>query len=164
MEGDNFRSSEVEKYIGNPKRDGPLEGCQLGEFRYSIFLAVAVLSGLVKRSNPEFKSLAYPVKGLGAEQQMNGTQDVNRPKVLQHLLQTYGLEAFGLNCAETLLCESAHWRRGKIFDYLFRGQDLFLLSSAGRPLIKEYGTTTWKALQGEDLVVDPMRDMAPKGA
>ena len=62
-------------------------------------------------------------------------------KALKHVSHYFGLEEFGDNGGESLLCETLPGHN--VWDVFFPFESFILLNASGRPMQKKYGTTIW---------------------
>jgi hypothetical protein len=128
----------------------PSYGTDMGEFRILVSVQTCLLAGLGGKGSRKWLNLQYPIDNLGAATQLEGVPSNLRPSALHHIMSEFGLASFGLNCVETLLCETAINRNNRIHDYVLKGQSMFRFNSEGRPIFREFSTSNWKcAFKGE---------------
>ena len=74
-------------------------------------------------------------------------KEADHHDALRRVSHHFGLEEFGDNGGESVLCETLPGRN--VFDAFFPTQSLFLLNANGKPVQKKYGTTKWVTLDEE---------------
>jgi hypothetical protein len=145
--------SEWKKKATNQKASGPpktkyLEGLaevDFGEFPVMIALQVCCLGEVIVKGHKNLNNLIYPVASLGAAAQLSHLKDKSeRPEMLHTVIQEMEVEEYGTNAAKGLLCENAENHVGTIFDYVFYGSMLFIISKEGKNLLKHVGSIVWE--------------------
>lgn len=67
-------------------------------------------------------------------------------EVLNRVITEFGLQDYGTNAAEGILCESSETRVTNIFDYVMKGMYMFEIDTDGHRLVKPYGKSTWEKM------------------
>ena len=116
---------------------------ELGEFRLMLILQMCALSSVVLRPSTKLLNLLYPIPGKGSANHLLevNVQEQEHDEALKRVSHYFGLEEFGDNGGESLLCETLPGRN--VWDVFFPLESLFLLNASGQPMQKKYGTTIW---------------------
>jgi tetrahydromethanopterin S-methyltransferase subunit G len=82
----------------------------------------------------------YPIEGKGSAKHLLdvGVEESGHQDAMKRVVHHFGLEKFGANAGESILCETLPGRN--VFDAFFVGQHLFLLNSQGQLMFKEYSS------------------------
>ena len=108
---------------------------------------VCVLSGLEVRRHPNLNNMVYPVRSHAAREQLEMISPAQRPYVLKRSVSEFGLDYLGTNGGgEGSLCETSVDRVCRIFDFIFKGMDLFTIWKDGSAMRKFYGTKEWREM------------------
>ena len=71
------------------------------------------------------------------------------PMVLKRISTEFGMQDYGTDAPEGMLCETSVERVTKIFDDVMKGQYLFTLcTTTGNQLVKPYGSRDWQPVVG----------------
>jgi hypothetical protein len=118
----------------------------IAEFRLMMVVQICCLAGIIVKPHKDLHNLVYPVSYLGAAAQLAHVERTKRGRVLDRICTEFGMEDWGHNAVEGMLCETSPSRVCKIMDYVFKGQSLFTFGSNGELLIKKYGETSWEPI------------------
>jgi hypothetical protein len=125
---------------------------ELGEFRLTIFIQLMVLSGCLDQGYTVLTK-AYPVKERGSWKTLNGRVGLEEEEMfdtMREVSRELGLPKDRQDFCEGLCCE-ANPNRERVWELLFKGQNLFMLyQPKGEdrlvPCVKFYGSTEWVPL------------------
>jgi hypothetical protein len=132
-------SDAVTKYLeGLAKLD-------FAEFRIMIAVQICCLAKVVVNGHRNLNNLVYPIGKLGAAKQLSHLKNVGeRPEMINTIKREMDVDEYGTNASEGLLCETSEDRVRNIFDYVFYGQMLFIVSKEGKNLLKWFGSSEWE--------------------
>jgi hypothetical protein len=124
-------------------------GSELREFRLMLILQMCALSSVGLCPDPKLLNLLHPIPDKGS---FNHLLDVDvkekdHDDAMRRASHRFGLEEFGDNGGESILCETFPGR--KVIDAFFPFQSLFLLNAKGKSMQKKHGTTKWITVGGE---------------
>jgi hypothetical protein len=115
------------------------------EFRIMIAVQICCLAKVMVNGHRNLNNLVYPVGKLGAAKQLSHLKNVGeRPEMINTIKREMDVDEYGTNASEGLLCETSEDRVGNIFDYVFYGQMLFIVSKEGKNLLKWFGSSEWE--------------------
>ena len=140
---DEFNHVNVERQFKLMLEDWKGLQTDIAEFRLMLVVQICCLAGVVVKPHKDLHNLVYPVSSLGAAKQLEHVPRGERGIVLDTVIRQFGMEEFGHNAGEGMLCETSETRVGKIFDVVFRGQHQFTFGVNGDQLVKEYGKREW---------------------
>jgi len=142
-----FTQHKIEEKFRSTIKNWAGYRCEIGEFRLMLAVQLCVLCGIVIKPHPNLRNMVYPVATLGAAKQLQHLSGGrSRESLLELILTEFKLDEWGLNCPESLLCETAENRVTLIKDYFFKYQSLHTLAEDGFACRKEYGSTVWKKI------------------
>jgi hypothetical protein len=138
---ESFNHSSIEKRFCETLAGWKDFGMDIAEFCLMLVVQICVLAGITVKGHKDLHNLVIPVATLGVAKQLEHVSPHEHPMILRWILSKFGMEDYGTDAAEGMLCKTSKECMQKIFNAVMKGQYLFMLcTTMGKPLVKPYGS------------------------